>query len=1050
MIKLKTIILLISITAGVFSPFFVRSENLHIVINEVMYDPEGADLGYEWIELFNPSYNAVDLAGWEIEAGGSSFDSTLSLPAEEPIILNPQSFYLIGEQNVSGANLNVDKLGFQNGGSATDGIRILNSNGTVVDTLLYDEPNSNDLPDDSGNPGTSFAVDASSGSSLGRNGQGTDTDDSAQDFKEYTDPTPGEINESFDPPEDYSTDIVINEFLPNPKGPDSDGEFIELKNLGSSSVDISEWIVSDSSQTAYVIDSADFTSTDIIAGGFFVVDREISGIALNNSGGDQIELYQPDGTLLDEVFYSGSIEEGESYSRQSDGNFIWTTTPTPAEENIFTTYNQSPVADAGSNIQAQVGESIQFDGSDSYDPDDDLLTYHWDFGDGNTASSVSPSHEYSTPGNYLVTLTVDDGLLTDSDSITVTIQENLISIPPGGYSGAVIINEIFPNPEGLDSEGEFIELKNIGEDPVDILGWQIGDASSTSYQVDREDFSSTIIEAGGFFVVYREISGVVLNNSGGDQAVLYHPNEEEEFSVKYTGSAPEGKSYSLLSGEWIWTTTPTPGEENIFFTNNQPPVAKMEVVSEAKVGREITFDASDSLDPDGDSLEYHWDFGDGNTAEGAETRHTYKEAGSFTAALTVADSEGAASDVSQTIVITDYNYSDKILINELMINVAGSDSEGEWIELVNLEDREVNLIGWQLADLKNYFAFTENTFIGPQEYLVVSRTESRITLNNSGDTIYLINPRGEIVSGVSYSKAKKDVSFARENFSENWVWTDSPTPGYANEITEIEQKEEDQDNEESVKTKGKEIFAGSITKVKELEKGAQVQVEGWVTVEPGILGSQKFYILQEKGGIQIYSSKKDFPELQLGDYIQVTGKLSEASGEKKINTSTSEDIVVLEPQEIVPEPIIITNEEIGESLEGALITIEGNIVDQKGQSFYVDYGGSDEIKISIKSTTEIEKPKLEDGQLVRVTGIVSQSKDIYQILPRYQEDIVLPGVLGAYEESDEVMEIPPVSEKKRFVKYLYVLGAGVIIAGAGLLAKKYSLWERVKNVSSKK
>ncbi|PIY95895.1 MAG: hypothetical protein COY66_05560, partial [Candidatus Kerfeldbacteria bacterium CG_4_10_14_0_8_um_filter_42_10] len=861
------------------------------------------------------------------------------------------------------------------------------------------------------------------------------------DFQEYAEPTPGNANQSASP-QNYSDDIIINELLPNPEGTDSDGEFIELKNIGSQAEDLADWIISDSSETNYVINPADLDSTLVQAGGFLVIDRSVSGITLNNSGGDQVELYQPDEVLLAEAAYSGAVPEGESYARTLEGEFNWTTTSTPNEENIFTLANQPPVADAGSNIEAVVGETIQFDGSDSYDPDDDSLEYRWNFGDGAAASELAPEHGYAAAGNYVVTLTVDDGLADSSSSITVVIHENSNSLPPGEYSGSIIINEILPNPEGSDSEGEFIELKNIGGETVDLTGWGLGDSSAARYSINGDDIPSTIINPNELLVIYREASGIALNNSGGDQAVLYYPDEQEAFLAEYSESAPEGKSYGLLSsGEWVWTD-PTPGTENILVDNNQPPLVKMDLVSETKVGIEVTFDASDSSDPDNDSLEYFWDFGDGNSAEGIETQHAYSELGTYSVVLKAVDSNNAASETSAVIVVSDYDYAEKILLNELMPNVAGSDNEGEWIEIVNLEEREVDLMGWQITDLKDYYLFTEDTVVAAQEYLLVSRTDSGLTLNNAKDTVYLINPRGEIISGVAYEKSPEDISFARQDFSDNWVWTDIPTPGSKNEISEVELEESDSNGSESATT-NKKAMVTNILDAKKLEKGDLIQVEGWVIVEPGILGSQKFYLIQDQSGIQIYSSKKDFPELNLGDYIQVTGKLSEASGEKKVNISSAEDIVIMEPQEIVPEPMVITSEEIDESLEGVLVTIEGNLVDKKGTNLYLDYGGPKEAKIAIKSTTGIKKPELEDGQLVRVTGIVSQSGDEYQILPRYQSDIVLPQVQGVSEESEQqVTTVPPISESRQFWQYAIVLSAGIIIVSAGLLVKKYRLWER--------
>lgn len=52
---------------------------------------------------------------------------------------------------------------------------------------------------------------------------------------------------------------------------------------------------------------------------------------------------------------------------------------------------------------------IQFDASDSFDPDGEIVSYHWDFGDGDTASGVVVDHEFQTPSiDYRVVLTVTD------------------------------------------------------------------------------------------------------------------------------------------------------------------------------------------------------------------------------------------------------------------------------------------------------------------------------------------------------------------------------------------------------------------------------------------------------------------------------------------------------------------------------------------------------------------------------------------------------------------------------------------------------------------
>ena len=87
-------------------------------------------------------------------------------------------------------------------------------------------------------------------------------------------------------------------------------------------------------------------------------------------------------------------------------------------------YNDPPVADAGSNKSASVGETVNFNGSGSYDPDGSVVSYDWDFGDGNYGNGPTPSHAYSAAGTYTVILEVfDDDGLSDTDTITVTVTE---------------------------------------------------------------------------------------------------------------------------------------------------------------------------------------------------------------------------------------------------------------------------------------------------------------------------------------------------------------------------------------------------------------------------------------------------------------------------------------------------------------------------------------------------------------------------------------------------------------------------------------------------
>jgi hypothetical protein len=124
-----------------------------------------------------------------------------------------------------------------------------------------------------------------------------------------------------------------------------------------------------------------------------------------------------------------------------------------------------------------------------------------------------------------------------------------------------------------------------------------------------------------------------------------------------------------------------------------------------------------------------------------------------------------------------------VVINEILPAPVGSDIEEEWIEIFNSDDFEFDISGWKLQDTvgktKTYI-FPEGTKITAKGFLVLRRPTTKITLNNDGDGLKLINLDSKTIDEISYEKAKEGKSFAKTK--SGWVWIETLTPGAPNII----------------------------------------------------------------------------------------------------------------------------------------------------------------------------------------------------------------------------------------------------------------------------
>ncbi|MCI0545541.1 MAG: PKD domain-containing protein, partial [Actinobacteria bacterium] len=142
-----------------------------------------------------------------------------------------------------------------------------------------------------------------------------------------------------------------------------------------------------------------------------------TAIAMSGAGSSD-----PDGTI---VVYRWNFGDGQTafgviqhHSYTLSGTYTVTLTVVDDEAASATctttavvtqnTPNQPPICDAAGPYSGLAGVPIQMSGEGSSDPDGVIVSYRWNFGDGQTGFGPTPSHTYALPGIYTVFLVVFD------------------------------------------------------------------------------------------------------------------------------------------------------------------------------------------------------------------------------------------------------------------------------------------------------------------------------------------------------------------------------------------------------------------------------------------------------------------------------------------------------------------------------------------------------------------------------------------------------------------------------------------------------------------
>jgi PKD repeat protein/ABC-type branched-subunit amino acid transport system substrate-binding protein len=188
-------------------------------------------------------------------------------------------------------------------------------------------------------------------------------------------------------------------------------------------------------------------------------------------------------------------------------------------------------------------------------------------------------------------------VIWDTTLITPPLIQNInpVAVINGPYSGIVDGSISFNSIGSRDTDGAIVEYN-----------WNFGDG----YTATSANPSHTYRNAGTYTVTFT-----VRDNKGATNTVTTQ----------------------------CTVTAPTPP--------NQAPVAAVNGPYSGKEDSSISFSSAGSNDPEGGSIQYSWDFGDGQTSTGANPSHTYEEAGAYTVTLRVTDDQGATGTATTSCTV---------------------------------------------------------------------------------------------------------------------------------------------------------------------------------------------------------------------------------------------------------------------------------------------------------------------------------------------------------------------------------------------------------------
>ncbi len=357
-------------------------------------------------------------------------------------------------------------------------------------------------------------------------------------------------------------------------------------------------------------------------------------------------------------------------------------------------------------------------------------SFIWNFGDGTTSTLVSPSHTYSSVGNFNVTLIANGGTCGKDTTIKnsfVSISEAnpcLIILPYTGSAATqtACSGKLYdgggPIGNYADNSDAIITISPVGATSVNLnfVSFDIepGDNGTCNFDyVELFDGVNTSSTSLGKFCNLNGSPGSI-SSTGGSITLLLHSDQ----------------SLNLSGFEVDWTCS----------IANTPPIAMFSNVVVTTCTGDVDFVDQSTNGP----TSWLWNFGDGITSTLQNPSHNYFNNGNYNVSLTVSNSYGSDVITNNSLITVNRPNSPIVIGDTVCTNLSASlNANGNGvINWFANASGGLSLFSGQTFNtpqlLSSSTYYVENFIVSPSQYVGDTRSSAGGSIFTAANVHYLI------------------------------------------------------------------------------------------------------------------------------------------------------------------------------------------------------------------------------------------------------------------------------------------------------------------------